>query len=352
MAVLTLRTLKKHYGRIHAVDGVDLTLEEGELLAILGPSGSGKSTLMRMVAGLESPSAGDILVDGDSVVGIPPQLRNVAMVFQSFALYPHMTVRDNILFPLVSRKVPKSEHQTRLDHVTRMLDVGDLLDRRPGRLSGGQQQRVALARALVRDPDLFIFDEPLSALDAQIRSQARAELRELHDRTRITTLYVTHDQVEAMGLADRVAVIHHGRLHQVGTPRELYNDPADLFVAGFIGSPPMNLLPLDENTIAGIRPEHVQIDPQDTGEDVLFDLTVTIEHLEYLGSEWLAYGVVHAGLAPSAKAQHVVARLPGNTRPNCAPEQQCRFVGCRAAVCLFDSDSGQRRTTATAEATT
>lgn len=346
MTVLTLRALEKHYGSIKAVRNVDLQLESGEFLAILGPSGSGKSTLMRMVAGLESPTAGDILVDGRSVVNVPPQHRNVAMVFQSFALYPHMSVRDNILFPLVSRKVPRQEHEARLNKATRMLGVEDLLDRRPNRLSGGQKQRVALARALVRDPELFVFDEPLSALDAQIRSRARAELRELHDQTRITTLYVTHDQVEAMGLADRVAVINEGRLHQVGTPHELYNDPADLFVASFIGSPPMNLVPLDKTTVAGIRPEDMIVDPQGDVPDILVDLTVTIEHIEYLGSEWLAHGQVHSDVDANEHLLHVIARLPASSNPDYASGQKCRMVGQRKDVCLFDRVSGKRRTPA------
>lgn len=344
MSVLALRALKKHYGQIKAVDGVDLTLEEGELLAVLGPSGSGKSTLMRMAAGLEAPSSGDIVIDGKSVVGIPPQHRNVAMVFQSFALYPHMTVRDNILFPLVSRRVPKDQHESKLQKATRMLDVGDLLDRRPSRLSGGQKQRVALARALVRDPELFIFDEPLSALDAQIRSQARAELRELHDQTRITTLYVTHDQVEAMGLADRVAVIHNGSLQQIGTPQALYNDPANLFVAGFIGSPPMNLLPLDAQTTIGIRPEDVLVDPEAVINEPMLDLSVHVDHVEYLGSEWLAYGTVAAEAGAGNKPQRVIARLPANAHPEGKLGAQCRFVARRESVCLFDSTSGMRKT--------
>lgn len=343
MAVLTLRALAKHYGSIKAVTDVDLQLEDGEFMAILGPSGSGKSTLMRMVAGLESPTAGDILVNGQSVLNVPPQKRNVAMVFQSFALYPHMSVRDNILFPLVSRKVPKQEHQARLDKATRMLGVEDLLDRRPSRLSGGQQQRVALARALVRNPELFVFDEPLSALDAQIRSRARSELRELHDQTCITTLYVTHDQVEAMGLADRVAVINEGRLHQVGTPQELYNDPADLFVAGFIGNPPMNLIPLDETTIAGVRPEDMLVDPEDDIADVAIDLTVTVEHLEYLGSEWLVHGQVQSADRADDKSLHIIARLSANTQPDFASGQTCRMVGRREDICLFDRASGKRR---------
>ncbi len=350
MTELTLRALEKHYGSIKAVVNVDLQLESGEFMAILGPSGSGKSTLMRMVAGLESPTAGDILVDGQSVVNVPPQHRNVAMVFQSFALYPHMSVRDNILFPLVSRKVPKQEHEARLNKATRMLGVEDLLDRRPNRLSGGQQQRVALARALVRDPELFVFDEPLSALDAQIRSRARAELRELHDQTRITTLYVTHDQVEAMGLADRVAVINEGRLHQVGTPQELYNDPADLFVAGFIGNPPMNLVPLDETTVAGIRPEDMLVDPAGDVSDIFVDLAVTIEHIEYLGSEWLAHGQVQSGIHTNGQPLHVIARLPASSHPDFVSGQKCRMVGQRKDVCLFDRASGKRRTRAEATA--
>lgn len=342
MTVLTLRALEKHYGSIKAVDHVDLQLESGEFMAILGPSGSGKSTLMRLVAGLEPPTSGDIIVDGQSVVNVPPQHRNVAMVFQSFALYPHMTVRDNILFPLVSRKVPKQEHEARLQKATGMLGVENLLDRRPSRLSGGQQQRVALARALVRDPELFVFDEPLSALDAQIRSRARAELRELHDQTRITTLYVTHDQVEAMGLADRVAVINEGRLHQVGTPQELYNDPADLFVAGFIGNPPMNLIPLDETTVAGLRPEHMLVDPEEDVPDLLIDLTVTIEHIEYLGSEWLAHGQARA-VAGNGQQLHVIARLPASAHPGLVSGQECRMVGQRKDVCLFDRASDKRQ---------
>lgn len=350
MSVLTLRALEKHYGSIEAVTDIDLQLEEGEFLAVLGPSGSGKSTLMRMVAGLESPTAGDILVDGESVIDIPPQHRNVAMVFQSFALYPHMSVRDNILFPLVARRVPKKEHAARLDKATGMLGVQDLLDRRPSRLSGGQKQRVALARALVRDPELFVFDEPLSALDAQIRSQARSELRELHDQTRITTLYVTHDQVEAMGLADRVAVINEGRLHQVGTPQQLYNDPADLFVAGFIGNPPMNLVSMDETTVAGIRPEDVLVDPESEIADAVIDLTVTIEHLEYLGSEWLAHGQAQSCVDTNGQPLHVIARLPANSHPDFASRQKCRMVGRREDVCLFDRVSGKRRAPAQATA--
>lgn len=349
MAILETRALKKYFGRIRAVDGIDLTSEDGELLAILGPSGSGKSTLMRMVAGLEEPSAGDILVDGRSIVGVPPKRRNVAMVFQSFALYPHMNVRENIRFPLVARKVPAEQQQEKLDWVTEILEIGDLLERRPTRLSGGQMQRVALARALVRDPELFVFDEPLSSLDAQIRSQARGELRELHDRTRITTLYVTHDQLEAMGLADRVAVIHEGRIRQLGTPRELYHDPADLFVAGFIGDPPMNLLEVGD-AIVGARPEHMLAADSTSRDDIAFDLEVEIEHLEFLGAEWLIYGAVRGGIPEGERAPRIIARLRQADTPPFSSGDRKGFVIKHANACYFDPESGRRKTDVEASA--
>jgi len=341
MAILQTQSLKKHYGRIHAVDGVDLTTADGEMLAVLGPSGSGKSTLMRMVAGLEEPSSGDILIDGRSVVGIHPRHRNVAMVFQSFALYPHMSVRDNIRFPLVSRKVSRAEQRSKLDWVTGILEIDDLLDRRPTRLSGGQSQKVALARALVRDPELFVFDEPLSSLDAQIRSQARAELRSLHDRTQITTLYVTHDQLEALGLADRVAVIHNGVLHQVGTPRALYQDPADLFVAGFIGDPPMNLLKMGD-TVLGARPEDLFREGE-ISEPAAVTLDVEIDQVEFLGAESLAYGIVRGGL-PDAGEQppRVILRFRQEAEHHFQAGERGRFVVPRSRARFFDRKTEQR----------
>ncbi|MDX1609800.1 MAG: ABC transporter ATP-binding protein [Halofilum sp. (in: g-proteobacteria)] len=341
MAVLQTRALEKHFGRIRAVNGIDLQSEDGELLAILGPSGSGKSTLMRMVAGLEEPTAGDILVDGKSIVGVPPKRRNVAMVFQSFALYPHMSVRENIRFPLVARKVPANEQQRKLDWVTGILDIGDLLERRPTRLSGGQMQRVALARALVRDPELFVFDEPLSSLDAQIRSQARGELRELHDRTQITTLYVTHDQLEALGLADRVAVIHEGGIQQLGTPRELYDNPGNLFVAGFIGDPPMNLLDLGES-IVGVRPEHLLAADDWGREEIALELDVEIEHLEFLGAEWLIYGAVRGGIPEHQRDPRVIARLRTAEPPSFTTGERRQFVVRKANARWFDPASGER----------
>jgi multiple sugar transport system ATP-binding protein len=296
---------------------------------------------MRMVAGLEQPDAGDILVDGRSIVGIPPKRRNVAMVFQSFALYPHMSVRENIRFPLAARRVPEAEQRKKIEWVTEILDIGDLMTRRPTRLSGGQMQRVALARALVRDPELFVFDEPLSSLDAQIRSQARGELRELLDRTRITTLYVTHDQVEALGLADRVAVIHQGLLQQVGTPRELYDNPVNLFVAGFIGDPPMNLFNLG-TSIVGARPEHILSADGADGEDPALKLEIEIEHLEFLGSEWLIYGTVRGGIPPSDRPPRVIARPRDAEAPAFRPGERRTFVVRKASARYFDPESGVR----------
>lgn len=349
MAVLQARALKKHFGRIKAVDGIDLTSEDGELLAVLGPSGSGKSTLMRMVAGLEEPDSGDVLVDGKSIVGIPPKRRNVAMVFQSFALYPHMSVRENIRFPLAARKVPEAEQKTKIDWVSGVLDIADLMTRRPTRLSGGQMQRVALARALVRDPELFVFDEPLSSLDAQIRSHARGELRELLDRTRITTLYVTHDQVEALGLADRVAVIHQGRLQQVGTPHELYENPVNLFVAGFIGDPPMNLLDFGE-VVVGMRPEDIVAAESASDADIALKLAIEVEHLEFLGAEWLIYGTVRGGIPENGRPPRVIGRLRQAETPSYRTGEQRGFVVKKDRIRYFDPQNGMR--TAAVELTT
>ena len=343
MAILETRALEKHFGRIRAVNGIDLTSVDGELLAILGPSGSGKSTLMRMVAGLEEPSSGDILVDGRSIVGVPPKRRDVAMVFQSFALYPHMSVRENIRFPLVARKVPEEEQRQKLEWVTGILEIEDLLERRPTRLSGGQMQRVALARALVRDPELFVFDEPLSSLDAQIRSQARGELRELHDRTQITTLYVTHDQLEALGLADRVAVMPTGRIPQMGTPRELYENPGNLFVAGFIGDPPMNLLDVGES-ILGARPEHLLDAESVPRDDIAVELDVEVEHLEFLGAEWLIYGAVRGGLPERERDPRVIGRLRTAEPPQFTSGERKKFVVKKTNARYFDPKSGERKT--------
>lgn len=336
MAVLEVRGLKKYFGKIRAVDGIDLKTKEGELLALLGSSGSGKTTLMRMLAGLEQPKEGDILIDGRSVVGVPPRQRNVAMVFQNYALYPHMTVRDNITFPLKSRRVPKETWGSKLDWAVSILGIEPLLDRRPGRLSGGEKQRVALARALVRDPELFIFDEPLSALDAQVRNIARAELRDLQKRTGITTLYVTHDQIEALGLGDRVAVLSYGRVRQIGTPEELYARPEDLFVAGFIGNPPMNLI-VREDRVLGVRAEHLFLKRKAQIAESGLNLRLHIDQLEFLGSEWLAYGI-EVGREQAAR---IIARLPHDEGAMVRAGETLDFVAEQRHVKLFDKASGR-----------
>lgn len=330
MAILEIRNVKKHFGKIRAVDGINLETKEGEMLALLGASGSGKTTLMRMVAGLEQPSEGDIVLDNKSVVGIPPRRRNVAMVFQSYALYPQMTVRDNITFPLKARKVPKESWPARIDWAVSMLGIDHLLQRKPTRLSGGEKQRVALARALVREPELFLFDEPLSALDAQVRNVARAELRDLQKRTGITTLYVTHDQLEALGLGDRVVVMNKGRIRQIGTPEELYARPADLFVASFIGNPPMNLIERNEQ-IVGVRAEHLVLKDRADIVDPGITLTLRIDQLEYLGSEWLAYGIEH-----HEGGGRVVARLPQDTGEAVNLGEERVFVAEQRHVKHFD----------------
>ncbi|MBO9652733.1 MAG: sn-glycerol-3-phosphate ABC transporter ATP-binding protein UgpC [Agrobacterium tumefaciens] len=242
MASVELRDIRKSYAALDVIHGISLDITDGEFIALVGPSGCGKSTLLRMIAGLEEITEGDILI-GDKVVnGMTPRERNIAMVFQSYALYPHMTVAENMGFNLKLAGQPKNVIEERVAEAARMLDLGKLLDRKPSQLSGGQRQRVAMGRAVVRNPAVFLFDEPLSNLDAKLRVQMRSEIKALHQKVGTTSIYVTHDQIEAMTLADRVVVLNHGRIEQQGTPLELYKTPANLFVAAFIGSPAMNLI--------------------------------------------------------------------------------------------------------------
>ncbi|QPB19698.1 sn-glycerol-3-phosphate ABC transporter ATP-binding protein UgpC [Rhizobium sp. 007] len=242
MASVTFKNVCKKFGEFVAVTNFNLEIKDKEFLVLLGPSGCGKTTTMRMVAGLEEATFGDIYIDADRINGVLPKYRDVAMVFQSYALYPHLTVEDNIGYPLKIRKVPPAECKRRIAEVARRVELDTMLSRLPRELSGGQRQRVALARAIVRTPRVFLMDEPLSNLDAKLRTQMRAELKHLQHELQVTTIYVTHDQIEAMTLAHRVAVMNKGVIEQLGTPREIYNDPRTLFVAGFIGSPPMNLI--------------------------------------------------------------------------------------------------------------
>ena len=243
MANVELREVRKQYGTTEVIHGVDLHVESGEFVVFVGPSGCGKSTLLRMIAGLESISGGEIRIGNTRVNEMPPRERDIAMVFQDYALYPHKTVRDNMAFGLRLRKFPKDVVESRVNDAAATLQIGHLLDRLPRALSGGQRQRVAMGRAIVRQPKAFLFDEPLSNLDALLRNEVRVEIKKLHRRLQETVIYVTHDQVEAMTLADRIVVLEAGRIGQVGTPDEIYNHPKDRFVAGFIGSPPMNFLP-------------------------------------------------------------------------------------------------------------
>src|ERR1700738_1650229 len=251
MADVTLRKVVKKYDDVEAVRGIDLDIADHEFVVLVGPSGCGKSTTLRMIAGLEDITDGDIMIGGDIVNDVPPKDRDIAMVFQNYALYPHMTVAENMSFGLRLKRFPKAEIKTRVDEAARMLDIVELVDRKPKQLSGGQRQRVAMGRAIVRNPKVFLFDEPLSNLDAKLRVQMRIEIKKVHQKVRTTTVYVTHDQVEAMTLADRVVVMNHGRIEQIGTPNDLYHNPATRFVAGFIGSPAMNFVPCRLEEVGG-----------------------------------------------------------------------------------------------------
>ena len=251
MAEVSLRKVVKRYDDVEAVRGIDLDIADHEFVVLVGPSGCGKSTTLRMIAGLEDITDGDITIGGDVVNDVPPKDRDIAMVFQNYALYPHMTVAENMSFGLRLKRYPKAEIKSRVAEAARMLDISDLIDRKPKQLSGGQRQRVAMGRAIVRHPKVFLFDEPLSNLDAKLRVQMRIEIKKVHQKVRTTTVYVTHDQVEAMTLADRVVVMNKGKIEQIGTPNELYHNPATRFVAGFIGSPAMNFVPCRIEEAAG-----------------------------------------------------------------------------------------------------
>lgn len=315
MATINLVDLKKDYGNVPAVKGVNLSVADGEMIVLVGPSGCGKSTLLRMVAGLESVTSGRIEIGGRDVVKAEPAERDIAMVFQNYALYPHMTVRGNLEYGLKNRNTPRAEIDRRVAEAAAILEIGPMLDRKPRQLSGGQRQRVAMGRAIVREPAAFLFDEPLSNLDAKLRVQMRVEIRKLQRRLKTTSLYVTHDQLEAMTLADRLVVMNGGLVEQIGTPTEVYDRPATLFVAGFIGSPPMNLIPvssvsngdslgaLPPNTdILGIRPDTMVLE-KPSEPSVSFETSV--ELLEPIGGE------SHLHVRINAIGQSIVLSIPG-----------------------------------------
>ncbi|MEO5326442.1 ATP-binding cassette domain-containing protein [Mesorhizobium sp. CC13] len=283
MGSLKIENVKKSFGPVDVLKGIDLDVKDGEFVVFVGPSGCGKSTLLRIIAGLEDATSGDLLIDGQRVNATPPAKRGIAMVFQTYALYPHLTVRDNMGLGLKQAGAPAAEIDKRISASSAMLSLEPYLKRRPAELSGGQRQRVAIGRALVREPKLFLFDEPLSNLDAALRVNTRLEIAQLHNRLKSTMIYVTHDQVEAMTLADRIVVLNAGRVEQVGAPMELYNKPANLFVAGFIGSPKMNFIDgarLGETVkTVGVRPEHIAV------SDTSGAWKGTVVHAEHLGAD-------------------------------------------------------------------
>ncbi|MDK1377953.1 MULTISPECIES: ABC transporter ATP-binding protein [unclassified Sinorhizobium] len=356
MSALEIRDIHKRYGEVETLRGIDIALEGGEFLVLLGSSGCGKSTLLNIIAGLAEPSGGDVLIGERSILGLHPKDRDIAMVFQSYALYPNMSVARNIGFGLEMRKVPAAERERAVRDTARLLQIENLLDRKPSQLSGGQRQRVAIGRALVRDPQVFLFDEPLSNLDAKLRMEMRTELKRLHQMLKTTVVYVTHDQIEAMTLATRIAVMRDGRIEQLGTPEEIYDRPATLYVAGFVGSPPMNILdaevvgnalrlvgseetlplPADFTSTAaagrrvkvGIRPEALRLANTDTpGASV----RAQVEVVELTGPE----------LVTTAKLgeQTITACLPPRTRFGAGSQQLFSFD--EAVLHLFDPESGR-----------
>jgi len=348
VAFLNLSDIRKAFAHFEIIHGIDLEVEEGEFVALVGPSGCGKSTLLRMIAGLENTSGGSIVLDGRDVTQAAPKHRDIAMVFQNYALYPHMTVAENMSFSLRLAGASKEARKAAARDVAEILGLEDLLERYPRQLSGGQRQRVAMGRAIVRKPKVFLFDEPLSNLDAKLRVQMRAEIKALHQRLKITTVYVTHDQIEAMTLADRIVVLRDGRIEQSGAPLALYDDPANTFVAGFIGSPAMNFfdgvcdgdtistnagtvlcqaatgLPSGRKVIVGVRPEHIRLDGGPA--------RVTVSVVEPSGS----HTQIHAKLDDTDLTISVEGRV------GLAPGDKCNVTFPREATFYFDPNSQLR----------
>lgn len=340
MATLQTRDLHTHFGDVKALDGVDLDVMDGEFIVLLGASGSGKTTLMRTIAGLEKPTSGEVYIGGRMANRLPPKTRNIAMVFQSYALYPHKTAYRNIAFPLEALGTAADKVRSRVEWAAALLGIAHLLERKPRTLSGGERQRVALARALVREPAIFLLDEPLSNLDAKLRHSARRELKRLHRQTGVTTIYVTHDQVEAMGLGERVAVMNAGRIEQIGEPLKIYRDPVNTFVAQFMGSPPMNLV-WRNGTLIGFHAEdfYPRGDGPDSGDTD--KLTFHVVQVEELGSEVLVYG--HVGEDERENPPEVLAMLPTALVEGHIEEgREYIFEVPRRAIRRFDPATGLR----------
>lgn len=341
VATLQTRNLTTYFGNIKAVNGVSLDVANGELLVLLGASGSGKSTLMRTVAGLEKPTSGEVLIGGRLANDLTPKARNIAMVFQSYALYPHKSVFKNISFPLEALRTPSEAIKAKVAWASSLLSIGHLLERKPRALSGGERQRVALARALVREPALFLLDEPLSNLDAKLRHTARRELKRIHQETGVTMIYVTHDQVEAMGLGQRVAIMNHGKIEQIGTPLEIYHQPANTFVAQFMGSPPMNLV-RRHGAIIGFHAEDFRPRAHASGNgNELMQLTFEVIQVEDLGPDALVYGYIRED--ESEQRPEIIAKLPATQTIGAIEEgRDYPFVIAHRTIRRFDPNTGRR----------
>ena len=338
MAVIEIKNISKHFDNVKAVNGVDLAIQEGELLVILGPSGCGKTTLMRMIAGLEKPTEGIISIGGSEVTDLPPRARPIAMVFQSYALYPHMTVFNNIAFPLKAHgKIPKEDIQKKVQWAADTLGIEKLLDRKPRQLSGGERQRVALGRALVKEPKVLLLDEPLSNLDAKLRATARDELQRFQRRLGITTIFVTHDQIEAMGMGDRIVVMSQGKVMQIGTPQEVYHNSTNTFVASFLGSPGMNFIQ-KERFLVGFRPE--QFIPEEIAErkEDLQTFPFAVKRVEYLGAEQQVYGVIEG----SDTEKRIIANLSSEMHFKLETEKTYTFAVRKEQLRFFDKETGLR----------
>ena len=349
MATVSIKDVRKRYGDTAVIHGIDLDIADGEFIVVVGPSGCGKSTLLRMVAGLETITDGEVSIDDEVVNRLEPMDRNIAMVFQNYALYPHMSVFNNMAYGLKNRRTPKDEIERKVQEAAKILELGELLDRKPSQLSGGQRQRVAMGRAIVRSPKVFLFDEPLSNLDAKLRVNMRLEIRKLQRRLGITTIYVTHDQVEAMTMADRLVVMNGGIAEQIGTPREVYNKPATKFVAGFIGSPAMNFvravpsgnslkalgieigvsIPAGSDAAElGIRPEHLKV----SGDGAI---ELVVEAVENLGVDTIVYG-----RTADKEDEPIAIRVEGDR--DFDVDSTIRASLDPAHVHLFDPNTGRR----------
>jgi len=336
VSAIQLEGVSRHWGESRALEGVTFEAAEGTFVVLLGPSGCGKSTTLRLVAGLDTPTSGTIRIGGRDVTHLPPARRGISMVFQSYALFPHLTVAENIVFGLKVRKVP--DRDAKLKRVAAMLGLEKLLDRKPSQLSGGQQQRVALGRAVIAEAPVCLMDEPLSNLDAQLRGEMRREIRALQRRLGITMVYVTHDQTEAMTMADQVVLMRAGRIEQAGTPEELYARPATAFTAGFIGAPPMNLIER-EGEMIGVRPENVRLEARGTRRENAFDGKV--DSIEYLGAESLVAVIPDEPRASRLVPRALTARLPGRT--NFSVGDPVALSWDRTDEHHFDAQTGGRK---------